>query len=680
MSLFLAKDYLFHSQGDESALGVPLAEVKELSNELKFKHSSAVFWAEAQKNQKLFNGTEVFTGVNSNAMIEMKNKNRIHVPEETLLRISEDATAPGGLALNLDKGSLQIIGGGVGKGLKLRIAGNDLELSGNESFGLFLKKDDVGVLTLSVSSGSLELKSGDTKRVLSVGEAIKVESPSETKSDSEVPSSKPAKIEIAEVVNEKIQLLNPPHQKVLYGQGLEFFKWQPQEEAKITLEYSSSPDFLTDLVRMDVTGLSETVIPKELKPGQYYWRIIAVKNNIPQFSEIRIFGVEILKGNEAGKPVLQFKERGKWQLTLPVKDAKFGEQFHFQVSRNSEFTNIFDEYQGPQPMKSLIDENGEFFIRLRKVYEGGHLSDWSAPVRLQVRAPLTSPELQKQPEFLNNSDQVEAKLTWTDVPFAVDYLIQLSETPKFGTIVKNVVVARSPYVLRHSLPQQTYMRVLARSSEGEYSLPSQAFKIKGLLKGPFLERKEVLPALYEKPETSPQLHLLWAHRDQSKKYRVEMSRDQKLANSQSYETDNVEFFKEVNEEGWYYFRVWSLGDTEKYLLAPTSILAVSFSKPGNLITPKLVTPKNKEVFLVPKGVPVSIKFTWTESPHNEWYTLQLAQNPSFKNPIEHKIEGQEYVLKSAIKNGQWYFRVQGRNKYQASAWSETGVFYFGVSQ
>lgn len=694
LSLFLAKDYLFKSSLDEQNLGAPLAVVLELNNELKYKHATSVFWDVANRKQKLFNGSEIFTGANSQAVIEMKDKSSVRMPEETLLRIIEDKSAPGGLALNLDKGSLQI--NGSGKGLKVKLGGTDFELGSEKgTFGVYIKKDLGGALTLSVSSGSLELKSGDQKKTLGTGEALKLALAAEGPPQPEVaptegtqgsvetpkPTPTPApKLVLSEVESEKIELLNPPHQKILYGETLEFFKWKINAEKNISLEISSAPDFSTDLNKIDVSGLQEYVIPKDLRPGAYYWRVIATDQGIPQFSETRIFKIELLQGNEVLAPQLQFRERGKWQLIVPVKDAKAGEQFHFQISRNRDFTDIYDEYQGPQPLKSLMDESGDFYTRVRKSYDGGNYSTWSQPVQVHIRPPLATPELTKSSEELNSNEQVEAKLTWSDVPFAVDYLIQLSETPKFGMVVKNVVVAQSPYVLRHTLPQPTYMRLIARSAEGEYSPPSQSFKMKGLLKGPAIEKKEVLPSLFEKADSSPQLHLLWSHRPDAKKYKVEVSRDPKLAGSEISETDNVEFFKNVSAEGWYYFRVWSVGDAEKFHFAPTPTLAVSFSKPGNLITPNIMSPKNNEVFLVPRGIPVSIKFTWSESPHNEWYSLELSQNKLFKNTIEHRVEGQEFVLKSAIKNGQWYFRVRGRNKYQASPWSETGVFYFGVSK
>ncbi|WP_374076984.1 hypothetical protein [Bdellovibrio bacteriovorus] len=702
VSLFLAKEYLFKATVSEQSLGVPLAEVKDIQNELRYKHASNVFWDQAAKTQKLYNGSEIFTGSSSQALLEMKNKDLIRVPQETLLRITEDAKSPGQLALNLEKGSLRIEGGKDSKGLKLRVGNENLEFSPQGSFGLFVKKEENGELSVSVASGSLSVKNGDQTKSLGVGQAIRLKAPSAEaavppspsqsasptttelghsgENDKAASEQKNPKVQLTEVEGNKIELIYPPSNKILYGQGLEFFKWKTHSNKKLELEYSKSSDFMTDTQKIDVSGLSDSVIPRDLQTGEYFWRVISFDNEIPQFSETWSFRVEGLKGSEAQPAQLVFKERGKWNLVVPVKDAKPQEKYHFQVSKKKDFSEIYDEYEGSSPLKTLIEEPGEFHVRLRKAFNGGAYSDWSKPVQQTVRPPLDQPLLNKGEERLGASEQVEMHLNWQEIPYATDYLVQLADTPKFGNVLKNIIVAKPPYLFRHSESKPGFLRVIGRSVEGEYSPSSQVYQVKGLVRGPAIEKKEVLPSLFETQDSSPQFHLLWGHRSQAKKYRIELSRDAKLADAENLETDNVEIFRNVSAEGWYYFRVWPVGDAEKYFFIPTPILAVSFAKPGNLIQPKVMTPKKNEVFLVPRGVPVSIKFSWSESPENEWYVLQMAQNPSFNSPIEEKIQAQEYVLKKPIPNGQWYFRIRGRNKYQASNWSDTGVFYFGVSQ
>lgn len=700
MSLFLAKEYLFKATVSEQSLGVPLAEVKDIQNELRYKHASSVFWDQAAKTQKLYNGSEIFTGSSSQALIEMKNKDQIRVPQETLLRITEDAKSPGQLVLNLEKGSLRIEGSKDSKGLKLRVGSESLEFSPQGAFGLFVKKDENGELSVSVASGSLSVKNGDQKKSLGVGQAIRLktsaveatappsQSVSPTTADSKssgtveagASEQKIPKVQWTDLEGTKIDLIYPPSNKILYGQGLEFFKWKAPGSKKLELEYSKSSDFMTDTQKVDVSGLSDSVIPRDLQTGEYFWRVVSFDNEIPQFSETWSFRVEGLKGSEAQPAQLVFKERGKWNLVVPVKDARPQEKYHFQVSKRKDFSEIYDEYEGSAPLRTLIEEPGEFHVRLRKAFNGGAYSDWSKPVQQTVRPPLDQPFLNKGEERLGPSEQVEMHLNWQEIAYATDYLVQLGDTPKFSNILKNIIVAKPPYIFRHTESTPGFLRVVARSVEGEYSPPSQVYQVKGLVRGPIIEKKEVLPSLFEMENSSPQFHLLWSHRSQAKKYRIELSRDEKLAEAENLETDNVEIFRNVSAEGWYYFRVWPVGDSDKYFFIPTPILAVSFAKPGNLIQPKVMTPKKNEVFLVPRGVSVSIKFSWSESPENEWYVLQMAQNPSFNSPIEEKIQAQEYVLKKPIPNGQWYFRIRGRNKYQASSWSDTGVFYFGVSQ
>ncbi|UXR64270.1 FecR family protein [Bdellovibrio bacteriovorus] len=703
LSFFVAKQFLFKAELSDENLGPTLAEVRNVKNELRYKHVSGFFWADAAQSQKLYNGSEVFTGSSSEAQIEMRNKDVVVVPEKTLLRIT-DSPEGGSLTLNLEQGQLQLEGRGTGKPLNLRVGSSDLTLNADAPFGLFVKKDASGEVALSLSSGQVTLEGDGIKKALTAGQAIELKplTPEPAKTEpvapgtgggttplqgaeknaggSVAPKAAAPKLELSDVEQDKIVLLEPPSRKVIYGSHLEFFKWKQIPDKKVTLEYSRTADFLTESRQQDVTGMKEAVLPKDMGTGEYYWRLVVQDKGVPQFSETRSFRLESLKGNKISDPVLNFKERGKWQLNVPVEGAKTGEKFHLQVGRNKSFEDLFDEYEGPEPLRSFIDAAGEYRVRVRKSYGSSLYSDWSDEKKIFVRPPLTAPLLSKADEKLNDAGMIEMGLSWTPVPYAQDYLVQIGEGPKFTRVLKNVVVDKSPYVLKHNETVPGYMRVVARSPEGEYSPPSDVYQVKGLLRGPAIEKKEVLPPLFEKPGSTPQFHLLWTHREAAKKYRVELSRDPKLANSQTMETENVEFFHSVNDEGWYYFRVWPLGDNSKYFSVPTSILAVSYGKPGPLITPKLLTPKKNEVFLIPRGVPVSIKFSWTESPENEWYALEMAQNPNFTDATHIKVEAQEYVLKNPIKNGQWYFRVRGRNQYRASAWSETGVFYFGVSK
>lgn len=704
LSFFLAKQFLFKAELDTENLGPTLAEVRQVKNELRYKHLSSFFWADATQSQKLYDGSEIFTGSSSEAQIEMRNKDIVLVPEKTLLRITDNPSS-GSLTLNLEQGQIQVEGRGVGKPMNLRVGSAEVTLKSDSAFGIFAKKDASGDVTLSLSSGKVTLEGDGLRKDLTTGQSVELKSVEPAKPDgaavapgtggtgsagvpgtesdgggsTAVTSAKP-KIEMKEVEQEKIVLLEPAAKKVIYGQHLEFFRWKEIPDKKVVLEYSRTADFLTEPQRLDVTGTKEAVLPKDMGSGEYFWRLVVQDQGVPHFSETRSFRLESLKGNKIGDPALSFKERGKWQMTVPVEDAKAGERFHLQVGKNKGFEELFDEYEGQPPLKSFIDSPGEYRVRVRKAYGSNLYSDWSDEKKIFVRPPLTAPILSKTDEKVNDAGMVEMGLSWTTVPYALDYLVQIGEGPKFTRVLKNVVVDKSPYILKHNETVPGYMRVVARSPEGEYSPPSDIYQVKGVLRGPSIEKKEVLPPLFEKPDSTPQFHLVWTHREAASKYRVELSRDPKLANSQMLETENVEFFHSVADEGWYYFRVWPVGDNSKYFPVPTPILAVSYGKPVPLITPNLITPKKNEVFLIPRGVPVSIKFSWTESPENEWYALEMAQNPEFTNATHIKVEAQEYVLKKPIRNGQWYFRVRGRNQYRASAWSETGVFYFGVSK
>jgi hypothetical protein len=665
--------YFYSSATAEENLGLPIAEVESIKNQLRFKHSSGFFWSDAAKKQKLFDRSQVFTGDSSEALILVKNKDQIQLPAETLLLISEEKKQPGVLSLNLQQGSMHFQGKDGGR-ISVTMGNKTLMLSSQVSHGFFMKRDLKGDLTVSVSNGSLNIENGQQKKILNLGQAVELSKVQNATQPLE------SQIVVNDLTTEPIILINPPPDKNIFGIPYEFFRWKVPEADRVFLEYGSSENLLVKSNKEEVTSLNESLIPQDLKEGKYFWRIVIIKNNTPRFSETRNFRVEKHVKSKPGNFKLSFKERGKWKLSIPVEGGTPGDKYNFQIGLDNMFTELFDEYQGPEPLTSFIDRPGKYFVRLRRYFGEGGYSDWSAVPEVVVRPPLDPPQVNSMEEKLLPTGKVEIPLQWSGVQNASDYLVQISDSPAFKNILKNVIVEKSPFTFKHDQENAGYLRVLARSTEGEYSPPSKVYPIKGILKGPKIIAKEFLPPPVDEPNVKSQVRILWEHRGAATGYKVEIGQEPNLVNSKAVLTENIEFRQNVEKTGNYYFRVWPVALTDKYFVLPTMIFAVNAQLPGTMGVPKLLSPKKNEVFLVPQGLSISIKFGWTAIPDKEYYVLQLAQEKTFSRPSEFNVTGEQYVLNKSLSGGRWFFRVRAKNKYQVSAWSEIGECYVGVSQ
>lgn len=673
VTLFLAKSY-FDSTSSEENLGQSIAKLEKTANDVKYKHRGQMFWDQAKVPRSLYEGSEILTGSSSKADISFTDQTRLNIPAETLVKISLNREDPSsGAMFEILNGKVQMVVGQ--KPIHLLINGRALKIQGAEGSMLELHKNESG-MNVSAISGLVQIDAAELKSGNAV--AITVKPPDDTAENDTAAKSTEKKISevlVNPIASPAIELLEPMVNKVFYGNKIEFFKWKSEELKNIFFEYSRTKDFSTEPVSLDYSDKDSAPLPAGLKPGNYYWRVVR-RGDVNIYSETRGFNIQSLAVNDIERPTLNFVSKGKWHLFAPVKGALASETFSFQVSQDSGFQNIYDEFEGPSPLKTLLDGiHGDVYLRYRKVYEKGIYSDWSASFKVFVRRPLEVPALAKAEKF--DGEKVRLELTWTKDQYAKDYLLEVSRTPKFAEIVKVVAVMDEKHSFSLLEPTETYIRIRARAQEGEISDSSNVFKVKGVLKGPTIEKREILPPLFDKPGGTHQLHLLWTHRERANKYRIELGRDSKLKDKKVYETDNVEFFTTVDPKGWHYFRVWSLGDEQKYYLAPTFILGSIYEDQGPLLTPQLFSPKKGETFLIPKGMPIAVRSHWSDAPGADWYIVEFSQSDKFTNPIRIEVAEEEYVRKEPLKNGKWYIRIKARNKYRTSDWSKAGEFYFG---
>ncbi|MBO9667063.1 MAG: hypothetical protein J7501_09650 [Bdellovibrio sp.] len=466
------------------------------------------------------------------------------------------------------------------------------------------------------------------------------------------------------------KLLLPLDGTVFYAGDMIKFEWDPFF-VNPTVEVSTVQNFSQDVERF-VSGNKPSIsIGSANRKGRHFWRLAFEQTpGKVEYTKSQGFIVSEAIPTQIQKLTLNFLERGKWNMSVKIKDAKDKEEFVVQTTLDPTFQKIEHEFTGPLTQLVPLTKPGTYYVRAHRARGSARMQAWSNTMTQFLRPPLEAPSLTKQQEVLASPEVITIKLDWKDVKYATQYLVQIDNTDGFGVVKRSFRVPENTYNLEHSQKDPSFVRVVAQSAEGELSPPSNVFRIKGLLPGPSIEKYEIMYADIDKKNDQDRLHILWTHRKNTKKYIVELSRTEDLKQFQKFETENIEFFTPVKDTGWYYFRVRPESSSPDFFYSPTTVFAVEYKKIGALQEVKVEQPRNGDSFAYNNGKYV-VQFRWGQTLGAGWYELEMAQSNDFKDSKIHKVEARDYRLPPGLKSGTWYYRLRGRNPNQASPWSET---------
>lgn len=457
-----------------------------------------------------------------------------------------------------------------------------------------------------------------------------------------------------------LKLLTPPNNAVAYVGKPVRFEWTGTAAA---LEISPVAGFSQNVEKFKTVGLSSFEITRK-NAGPLYWRLIKTNGQRSDFRHLSVVPMTDINLEEAS---LRFIERGRWEVFAKVRNARAAETFQLELSRSEDFKTLVASYKGTLNKGIPVSEPGRYYLRAQKLLADKPASGWSNTATADVRPPLQAPELLKEKEELVSPILVRVTVQWKPVPHAKDYLIEMSDTPGFGSKKLKIAVNDEQYDIEHSTRDPSFVRVIARSAEGEISPASEVFKVKGVLPGPSVDRYEIAFGNIEDKKDSDKLHILWNHRKNAKKYFLEVGRREDLKDAKRLETKNIEFFMPVTQEGWYYFRLIPSSESTEFFDTPSQVYAVEYRKQEDLQPAALEAPNKGKRFK--RGD--AIRFAWGQILGAAWYELELSQNTDFTGSTVYKVEARDYYLKQGLDNGRWYFRIRGRSSSQSSPWSES---------
>ncbi|WP_413575702.1 hypothetical protein ACLVWU_15210 [Bdellovibrio sp. HCB290] len=463
------------TEPSEENLGRPLGVLRDLKNEVRYKYTRTFFWKDAQDGRKVYDGSQIFVGPKSSALLVFAENRKVRLNEETLLRLSQVEQNPALIALQINDGGFNLKSGkGQMDPLVLNLDDGQFKIISKDAYDIYVKKTDKK-LALSVALGNLTLQNVSGKTDLATGTSITLEMAG-TVNQGGVASKQ---IIAKELPSTSFNLLAPYDGEIVREQTQPvFFKWETTDASNLRLQYSSQPDFADGVTDLDVSSQQFFPIPLNTMKGDVFWRLVSIKDGVPAYSRASFFKVGQVESIRVQVSAPNYIRKGVWRVQTTILDDDKS-NFDFQVSKSESFTPLQDGFMGKAPFTSLLDSPGDYLVRARKNFGNGLFSPWSAAQKVTIRDSLKAPVIEFTDRTEDRVGNVISEIKWYEVPFAKQYIVQSSNTTSFAAVMSQKTVMTVESAVQHSSPRKVYYRVIAVSEEGENSAPSNTLVSEG---------------------------------------------------------------------------------------------------------------------------------------------------------------------------------------------------------
>lgn len=165
------------------------------------------------------------------------------------------------------------------------------------------------------------------------------------------------------------------------------FEWStPMGSTSYHFQLSEFPDLSSPLI--DNRALTGThLIPNQLKPGTYYWRMASLNDTKEgPFNTIQNF---TLRPSPKSPDLSTMSSEGdENNLTLRWQAGTAGQQYKIQIAADSLFENILKEAQLKNPEFTMERSPNRVYLRVKVIDVDGFEGDWSPA---QLVEPLPDP-------------------------------------------------------------------------------------------------------------------------------------------------------------------------------------------------------------------------------------------------------------------------------------------------
>jgi hypothetical protein len=666
-----------------------IGRIISIRNVVKRKYDNSLVWYNIEEGTPLYEDDWIFTGAGSKVVIQFNDGGTLTIEPDSIIVLNQEK---GKLNLSLAHGSFLA---DLKSDTSITIDNNGKKETITASKSKVKVVDTKSLSKIAILEGTAEIAGQKIKE----NEQVQVDEKGVTK-------------------QELFVILNEPESYSTHwyedGQKVKF-SWETSVDVdEYTLEMSQDPDFTNPTRKAVKTNSYEFPIRKL---GTYYWRVKATKGKESVFSDGYAFTFKrsfapLTKIPEADKKIyteVDSKENAYVEFEWNDK-FKIWTYYSLQIAKDKEFSQI--TYTHDDLISELFLEefkdSGEYFWRVRGYdRESGKTSNWSRPNRfeLTVRRPKEQPPVailndniyyqlkKKDIEFVSAQGEVSVdhKVNKLEAQWVYDldvkhFEVRIARDENFEKIIDEFQVEDKKARFDRTYLGKTYFQVTPVFKNLD-SAPSATGIIHTYLPRP------ITKAIFSDRKS---FELEWDELVMAKEYRyeVELQRNDKKNNEQILTTNHklklpaakttqlsykVRLVEAESVEPLSHFSPktsWSPA-VEPAAARPVASVELPPGElpPEKLPVPSFTKPPKRKTFIVMKKNPLFVVFRWDYGLTYKEFELEIGRGKNLDQIlVSKKIDRKKFVMKRALPDGIYYYRVRVVEGDIPHEWSEVQSF------
>lgn len=633
MLYLLYDDSLLLPSEDSSAPSV--AQVSNLSNDVRRKVSSQFLWRTARDNENVRQGDSIFTGQGSKVVLKFKDGRQLVIEENSMIVLN---TVGGQLMLDLQFGRFS---GDLGKDIKVTVQGKEV-----------------------AASGAVEIDSDGTIRdpkAKKLTDAIAWQ------------NSPPANFyHFKHAIPMKLSWTTAKAYgrfRVQFAIDSEFKKIAYQETTRrkeiSTVGYPANGQFFVRVVGEDSKGkaedfsvLAETKI-QELDAPQIL---------TPKMAQNFTFKTDA-DGELLESPWVQVN----W--SYPLANVTY----EVQLSTDPEFATVTWKMQQLEKQittPALVP--GTYYLRVRDFTPtAGGNRPWSPTTQFQVEydkpSSFPAPELlTKKIDYAAPSAQ-DVVFVWKSVEGAPQYIVQVSNSADF-VAKQTYATPETRFVYKDYVPGKSFFRVFAASKKGRVGATSDTGNLNVRVTRPIvdpIEPKIVRAKTYEDPGDPQEFAISWTDLKLADQYVIQVAEDPSFRQRVELRTENPQTKVTIQKPGQYYVRVKGVSETGEAMTRYSDTALLNYKLRIPLKTPVLVEPLDQMSLFFQKNSSPFLWLEWEPVRAALSYNVEIALDPNFNQKLlSITTKSRRYLVKEKLPQGVLYWRIQATGEAdEYSNWS-----------
>lgn len=639
---------------EEQIFREQIGEIVLSQNNVKRKIGGRLLWDSIKRAQAVYNNDTIRTGLNSLAIIKLKDESVLEVEENSLIVLEQ-----GGSSLNVDFRTGEFKTKSKSEKLKIRIKDSVINAKNSE---LKIKTDTKKNTQIQLTKGKAELQSKEGKIQLNKNKQLQINA-----------QGKAQQLAIHLLLSSpqnKAEIIDP-NPRLTYP-----FTWAVLNKniKKEIFQISKDPDFPSTST---YSKSAHQAIEAPINRGTNYWRVgwdlidPKTKKPVRQYTPVRSISlkqdlrVQLLQPDNQsqfeftpGEELINFH----WRSKTPAK------VFLFELANSSHFRQILKTKTIASSSFQINElKQGTYYWRISAFGEQNKNIGKSATYNFTVtkvmpRAPnLIAPE-NGAIWSLNEPIRME----WQSYKKAKSYQLKISKDPSLKSVVKQQTLKDLKYIWEWSQVGNYYWQISALNKDSTRIAQSLIYRISidPTVLGPMItlikpknqsevkrERRAPMdPIIFEwKPEKPMKANYDFIFSEDISFKKAKVKRN----------IDVLKYALRLKKAGNYFWQIRWVDPKNPKNTEKSKIQVFKYRISSSLPPPKLQIPINLEKKVVPKAQPII--FQWAKVKLAKKYRFILEKwnsRTKEKLPVEDKYVKSNKTKSKPLEKGTYFWTVR----------------------